>query len=69
MGTVGVQQQQQQQQQPEESTSQSQSEAKHPPPPAHITFNGPVFFGYSAEQTASLMQQLGNLANFNKPPS
>ncbi|KAJ5312938.1 hypothetical protein PENANT_c018G11013 [Penicillium antarcticum] len=26
--------------------------------PSHITFNGPVFFGYSAEQTASLMQQL-----------
>ncbi|KAJ5698222.1 hypothetical protein N7462_000227 [Penicillium macrosclerotiorum] len=29
--------------------------------PAHVTFNGPVFFGYSAEQTASLMQQLGHL--------
>jgi hypothetical protein len=29
--------------------------------PSHITFNGPVFFGYSAEQTASLMQQLGSL--------
>lgn len=29
--------------------------------PSHITFNGPVFFGYSVEQTASLMQQLGNL--------
>ncbi|KAJ5935712.1 hypothetical protein N7466_005259 [Penicillium verhagenii] len=28
------------------------------PTPSHITFNGPVFFGYSAEQTASLMQQL-----------
>ncbi|CAI7581712.1 unnamed protein product [Penicillium pancosmium] len=58
--------QQQQKQQSEEPTS-PQSETK--PPPAHITFNGPVFFGYSAEQTASLMQQLGNLANFNKPPS
>jgi hypothetical protein len=29
--------------------------------PSHVTFNGPVFFGYSAEQTASLMQQLGQL--------
>lgn len=29
--------------------------------PTHVTFNGPVFFGYSAEQTASLMQQLGQL--------
>ena len=29
--------------------------------PSHITFNGPVFFGYSAEQTASLMQQLRDL--------
>jgi hypothetical protein len=27
--------------------------------PSHVTFNGPVFFGYSAEQTAALMQQLG----------
>ncbi|KAJ5096285.1 hypothetical protein NUU61_005641 [Penicillium alfredii] len=32
-----------------------------PSTPAHVTFNGPVFFGYSAEQTASLMQQLGGL--------
>ncbi|KAJ5605102.1 hypothetical protein N7510_010256 [Penicillium lagena] len=29
--------------------------------PANVIFNGPVFFGYSAEQTASLMQQLGHL--------
>jgi hypothetical protein len=29
--------------------------------PTHVTFNGPVFFGYSAEETASLMQQLGHL--------
>jgi hypothetical protein len=29
--------------------------------PPNVIFNGPVFFGYSAEQTASLMQQLGNL--------
>lgn len=29
--------------------------------PSHVTFNGPVFFGYSAEQTASLMQQLEQL--------
>lgn len=27
--------------------------------PTHVTFNGPVFFGYSAEQTAQLIQQLG----------
>lgn len=32
--------------------------------PSHVTFNGPVFFGYSAEQTASLMQQLGQLGKF-----
>ncbi|KAJ5778608.1 hypothetical protein N7520_001854 [Penicillium odoratum] len=31
------------------------------PMPSHVTFNGPVFFGYSAEQTASLMQQLRNM--------
>ncbi|KAL1848817.1 hypothetical protein Plec18167_004397 [Paecilomyces lecythidis] len=29
-------------------------------PPAQMVFNGPVFFGYSAEQTIALMQQLGN---------
>ncbi|KAJ5355752.1 hypothetical protein N7517_010361 [Penicillium concentricum] len=29
--------------------------------PSHITFNGPVFFGYSAEETVNLLQQLGNL--------
>lgn len=34
--------------------------------PPHITFNGPVFFGYSAEQTALFMQQLGNLATFKQ---
>lgn len=26
---------------------------------ANVVFNGPVFFGYTAEQTAGLMQQLG----------
>ncbi|KAJ9210516.1 hypothetical protein DTO166G4_7901 [Paecilomyces variotii] len=30
------------------------------PAPAQMVFNGPVFFGYSAEQTIALMQQLGN---------
>ncbi|KAI2733555.1 hypothetical protein CBS147332_570 [Penicillium roqueforti] len=30
-------------------------------PPSHVTFNGPVFFGYSAEETAKLLQQFGNL--------
>ncbi|KAJ9484078.1 hypothetical protein VN97_g9302 [Penicillium thymicola] len=29
--------------------------------PSHITFNGPVFFGYSAEETANLLRQFGNL--------
>ena len=29
--------------------------------PANVVFNGPVFFGYSAEQTASLIQNLGSL--------
>ena len=33
-----------------------------PAPPATIVFNGPVFFGYSPEQTALFMQQLGNLS-------
>lgn len=28
---------------------------------ANVVFNGPVFFGYSAEQTASLIQNLGSL--------
>jgi hypothetical protein len=32
-----------------------------PQVPTHVTFNGPVFFGYSAEETASLMQQLAHL--------
>ncbi|KAJ5558098.1 hypothetical protein N7535_009585 [Penicillium sp. DV-2018c] len=27
---------------------------------SHVTFSGPVFFGYSAEETAKLLQQLGN---------
>ncbi|KAJ5121157.1 uncharacterized protein N7515_009118 [Penicillium bovifimosum] len=26
---------------------------------SHVTFSGPVFFGYSAEETAKLLQQLG----------
>ncbi|GFN13937.1 hypothetical protein AtubIFM55763_009965 [Aspergillus tubingensis] len=30
-------------------------------PAANIVFNGPVFFGFSAEQTAAFMQQLSNL--------
>lgn len=34
--------------------------------PTHVTFNGPVFFGYSAEQTAQLMQQLGHLNHLGK---
>ncbi|KGO43071.1 hypothetical protein PEX2_024140 [Penicillium expansum] len=29
--------------------------------PSHITFNGPMFFGYSAEETANLLKQFGNL--------
>ncbi|KAG0153040.1 hypothetical protein PDIDSM_1999 [Penicillium digitatum] len=29
--------------------------------PSHITFNGPVFFGYSVEETANLLKQFGNL--------
>lgn len=32
-----------------------------PPSPARIFFNGPVFFGYSAEQAALVLQQLQNL--------
>lgn len=36
---------------------------KEPKPetPGNIVFNGPVFFGYSPEQTAAFIQQLGNL--------
>lgn len=30
---------------------------------ARIVFNGPVFFGFSPEQTASFLQQLGHLVN------
>ncbi|CAG8220839.1 unnamed protein product [Penicillium olsonii] len=33
--------------------------------PSHVTFNGPVFFGYSPEQTANLMQQLASLGSLN----
>jgi len=32
------------------------------PSPTTIVFNGPVFFGYSAEQTVTLIQQLGGLS-------
>ncbi|PIG80296.1 hypothetical protein AARAC_009889 [Aspergillus arachidicola] len=38
----------------------------HLPPtnsPASIVFNGPVFFGFSPEQTSSFLQQLGSLVN------
>ncbi|KAE8377427.1 hypothetical protein BDV26DRAFT_263495 [Aspergillus bertholletiae] len=37
-----------------------------PPPtntPANIVFNGPVFFGFSPEQTASFLKELGSLVN------
>ncbi|KAJ5109769.1 hypothetical protein N7532_002414 [Penicillium argentinense] len=54
----GAQQAQQTQTQTQRPTEEA---SKTEPPPAHVTFNGPVFFGYSAEQTASLMQQLGHL--------
>lgn len=33
--------------------------------PSGVVFNGPVFFGYSPEQTANLMQQLASMGNFN----
>jgi hypothetical protein len=36
-----------------------------PSSPAQMVFNGPVFFGYSAEQAASLMQQLASRGMFN----
>ncbi|OKL58363.1 hypothetical protein UA08_06231 [Talaromyces atroroseus] len=48
---------------------QSQTQAQAPstnsnpnpnPNPSQMVFNGPVFFGYSAEETAALMQQLSN---------
>ncbi|KAI9925677.1 hypothetical protein ASPWEDRAFT_42315 [Aspergillus wentii DTO 134E9] len=35
----------------------------NPAAPATIVFNGPVFFGYSPEQTASFIQQLGSLGH------
>ena len=42
---------------------QGPPDPKHPKPeaPGNIVFNGPVFFGYSPEQTAAFIQQLGNL--------
>ncbi|KAJ5108715.1 hypothetical protein N7456_005390 [Penicillium angulare] len=49
-------------------TSKTDDATEKPNPnsmPAQITFNGPVFFGYSPEQTASLMQQLRDLGQVN----
>lgn len=58
--TGAPQPQPQEPQQPEEASSKPDVNR-----PAPIVFNGPVFFGYSAEQTATLMQQLGHLSNPN----
>ncbi|KAL6229794.1 hypothetical protein BDW75DRAFT_224417 [Aspergillus navahoensis] len=42
-----------------------QTETQNPPnpSPASIVFNGPVFFGFSPEQTATFMQQLASLGH------
>ncbi|KAJ5731008.1 uncharacterized protein N7483_005516 [Penicillium malachiteum] len=44
------------------------AQADPKPMPSHVTFNGPVFFGYSAEQTVSLLQQFHDL-NLGRPSS
>lgn len=44
-----------------EDTTAKTAKTDTTPMPSHVTFNGPVFFGYSAEQTASLLQQLRDL--------
>lgn len=35
------------------------SASPQPPPPTQIVFNGPVFFGYTAEQAALFLQKMG----------
>lgn len=43
----------------EAGSSHADSNAK----PSKMVFNGPVFFGYSADQAATMMQQLSNLGD------
>ncbi|OOF91035.1 hypothetical protein ASPCADRAFT_178148 [Aspergillus carbonarius ITEM 5010] len=47
----------------EQNDGEAPDTSPSPPnqPTASIVFNGPVFFGFSAEQTAAFMQQLGKL--------
>ncbi|PWY78161.1 hypothetical protein BO94DRAFT_522744 [Aspergillus sclerotioniger CBS 115572] len=47
----------------EQNDDEAPDTSPSPPnqPTASIVFNGPVFFGFSAEQTAAFMQQLGKL--------
>lgn len=47
----------------EDQGSPGGTQPPHPKPetPGNLVFNGPVFFGYSPEQTAAFIQQLGNL--------
>ncbi|KAJ5622000.1 hypothetical protein N7528_005232 [Penicillium herquei] len=50
-------------------TEDPPGQADPKPMPSRVTFNGPVFFGYSAEETASLLQQFHDLnlsKSFNK---
>ncbi|KAL4801905.1 hypothetical protein BDV18DRAFT_147774 [Aspergillus unguis] len=52
-----------------DATNKEEERRTNDPPKAsaaNVVFNGPVFFGYSAEQTAAFMQQLAN-AGINKP--
>ncbi|PYI16758.1 hypothetical protein BO99DRAFT_404877 [Aspergillus violaceofuscus CBS 115571] len=50
----------------EEDREKSHDAANPTPHPAKnsVVFNGPVFFGFSAEQTALVLQQLGKLGHF-----
>lgn len=50
---------------PDGTSMKDEKRTDDPPeaPAANIVFNGPVFFGFSAEKTAAFMQQLGSLGN------
>lgn len=51
---------------PGESPNDPQLNKSAPSPPANIVFNGPVFFGFSPEQTAILLQQLQQLGGLGQ---
>ncbi|KAI9372022.1 hypothetical protein BJX61DRAFT_553266 [Aspergillus egyptiacus] len=53
---------------PDPASLEEEKPSDVPPagPTANVVFNGPVFFGFSPEQTAAFMQKLANLG-INKP--